>query len=179
MAKKAPKKPISKQNFDLMSFKENNGYDITVKEKELTWIPLSDSFHEALKIPGLARGYMTSFRGYSNTGKSTAMYEAVVGCQKIGDLAVIIDTETNWNWEHAKNIGIQFEEIVDEETGEVAEKQIAAGWYCTEDGRTTSVAHWLEEDDFRKNGGVMNHETIESISKRRKPFQILRQALIL
>jgi hypothetical protein len=60
----------------------------------------------------------------------------------------------------------------DEETGEVAEKQIAAGWYCTEDGRTTSVAHWLEEDDFRKNGGVMNHETIESISKRRKPFTV-------
>ena len=25
------------------------------------------------------------------------------------------------------------------------EKDIAAGWYCTEDGKTTSVAHWLEE----------------------------------
>jgi len=119
MAKKAPKKAVSKQNFDLNNFKENNGYDITVKEKELTWIPLSDSFHEALKIPGLARGYMTSFRGYSNTGKSTAIYEAVVGCQQIGDLAVIIDTETNWNWEHARNIGIKFDEIIDEETGEI------------------------------------------------------------
>ena len=42
------------------------------------------------------------------------------------------------------------------------EKQIAAGWYATEDGHTTSVAHWLEEDDFRKNGGVMNHETVET-----------------
>ena len=52
------------------------------------------------------------------------------------------------------------------------DKQIAAGWYCTEDGRTTSVAHWLEEDDFRSNGGVMNHETIESISKRTKPFTV-------
>ena len=50
------------------------------------------------------------------------------------------------------------------------EKAIAAGWYATEDGSTTSVAHWLEEDDFRKNGGVMNHETVETISKRRKPF---------
>ena len=52
------------------------------------------------------------------------------------------------------------------------EKHIVAGWYCTEDGRTTSVAHWLEEDDFRNNGGVMNHETIESISKRKKPFTV-------
>ena len=33
------------------------------------------------------------------------------------------------------------------------ERQIAAGWYATEDGHTTSVAHWLEEEDFRKNGG--------------------------
>ena len=48
------------------------------------------------------------------------------------------------------------------------EKEIVAGWYATEDGHTTSVAHWLEEDDFRKNGGVMNHENVESISKRRK-----------
>ena len=45
------------------------------------------------------------------------------------------------------------------------------GWYCTED-ETTSVAHWLEEEDFAKNGGVMNHETIESISRRRKPFTV-------
>ena len=34
------------------------------------------------------------------------------------------------------------------------DKDIAGGWYCTEDGKTTSVAHWLEEDDFRSNGGV-------------------------
>ena len=52
------------------------------------------------------------------------------------------------------------------------ERPISAGWYATEDGTTTSVAHWLEEDDFRKNGGVMNHETVESISKRRKPFTV-------
>jgi hypothetical protein len=55
---------------------------------------------------------------------------------------------------------------------ESKENEIVAGWYCTEDGKTTSVAHWLEEDDFRANGGVMNHETIESISKRRKPFTV-------
>tara|TARA_Y100000389_G_scaffold101490_1_gene98288 strand:- start:5017 stop:6123 length:1107 start_codon:yes stop_codon:yes gene_type:complete len=119
MAKKAPKKSIEKKSFDLSSFKKTNGMDITVKEKDLTWIPMSDSFHEALKIPGLARGYFTSFRGYSNTGKSTAIYEAAAGAQKIGDLPVIIETESNWSWEHAKNIGVQFEEVVDEETGEI------------------------------------------------------------
>ena len=49
-------------------------------------------------------------------------------------------------------------------------KDIAAGWYVTEDGRTTSVAHWLEEDEFEQNGGVMNHEMVDGIQKRRKPF---------
>ena len=52
------------------------------------------------------------------------------------------------------------------------EREIVAGWYCTEDGKTTSVAHWLDEDDFRTNGGVMNHETIDSITKRKKPFTV-------
>jgi len=52
------------------------------------------------------------------------------------------------------------------------EREIAAGWYATEDGHTTSVAHWLDEDNFRKNGGVMNHETCETMQKRRKPFTV-------
>ena len=59
-------------------------------------------------------------------------------------------------------------QIVDTEK----ERPISAGWYATEDGRTTSVAHWLEEDDFRNNGGVMNHEMVEGISKRKKPFTV-------
>jgi hypothetical protein len=50
------------------------------------------------------------------------------------------------------------------------DKDICAGWYLTEDRKTSSVAHWLEGDAFRANGGVMNHETIETMSKRRKPF---------
>ena len=52
------------------------------------------------------------------------------------------------------------------------EKEIVAGWYSTEDGRTTTLAHWLEEDDFRNNGGVMNHEMVDGISKRKKPFTV-------
>ena len=46
------------------------------------------------------------------------------------------------------------------------DKDIATGWYSTEDGRTTSVAHWLEEDDFAKNGGVMNHEMVDGIQRQ-------------
>ena len=52
------------------------------------------------------------------------------------------------------------------------DKDIAGGWYATEDGQTTSCAHWLEEDDFKENGGVMNHEMVDGIVKRRKPFTV-------
>jgi hypothetical protein len=52
------------------------------------------------------------------------------------------------------------------------EKDIACGWYATEDGRTTSVAHWLDESDFKNNGGVMNHEMVDTISNRKKPFTV-------
>ena len=65
-----------------------------------------------------------------------------------------------------------FQLILDANPQGKEERSIVAGWYCTEDGKTTSVAHWLEEDDFRNNGGVMNHETLESISKRKQPFTV-------
>lgn len=119
MAKKPTKKPIEKKNFDLDAFKAEEGLNNVVKDRELAWIPLSDAFHDAVKVPGVPIGYFTSFRGFSNTGKSTAIYEAVVGCQKLGVLPIIYETEGNWNWEHAKNIGVEFEEVVDTSTGEV------------------------------------------------------------
>ena len=77
------------------------------------------------------------------------------------DSDIVFNTDQFWQLLDLANNG--------EEGGE---KEIVAGWYATEDGTTTSVAHWLEEDDFRKNGGVMNHETVESISKRKKPFTV-------
>ena len=37
----------------------------------------------------------------------------------MGHLPIIIDTEGNFDWNHAKHIGVRFEEVVDVETGEV------------------------------------------------------------
>ena len=76
------------------------------------------------------------------------------------DSDIVFDTQKFW----------QLIDLAIPEEGE--EKEIVAGWYATEDGHTTSVAHWLSEEDFAKNGGVMNHETVESITKKRKPFTV-------
>lgn len=121
--KKTNDKPaIAKVAFDLDSFLESENINSEPKDKELSWIPLSKAWHDALKLPGFPRGYLSLVRGYSNTGKSTAFYEAIAGCQKIGDLAVVIETEGNWNTEHAKQVGVKFKEVVNEQTGEITEK---------------------------------------------------------
>lgn len=119
MAKKAPRKKIKKEEFDLDAVMAENGFDGIVKDKPLEWIPLSSAFHEATGLPGIPKGYVTLFRGFSNTGKSTGMYEGIKGCQKLGILPVIIDTENNFAWDYAKTVGIEFEEVVDKETGEI------------------------------------------------------------
>lgn len=122
MGNKAPvkkKESIAKKSFDLNKFKSSNKLDGTIKEKELEWIPFSQDFHSVVGLPGLPKGYFTLLRGYSNTGKSTGVYEAIAGCQKTGVLPVIIDTEGNFNWEYAKNVGVEYEPIADPETGEI------------------------------------------------------------
>ena len=122
MAKKAPKKPIKKEEFDLDAFLDGENLNSEPKDKDLTWIPLSKAWHDALKLPGFPRGYVSLVRGFSNTGKSTAFYEAIAGAQKVGDFPIVIETEGNWSWTHAAQVGVKFKEIVDEETGEVKMK---------------------------------------------------------
>lgn len=132
MANKITKKEVSKENTKpkiidkknidlskLKDFKNKNGFNEDVKDKDLEWIPISKAFIEATGLPGIPKGYVTLSRGFSNTGKSTSLMEAIVSSQKLGILPVIIDTENNFSWEHAKDMGLQFEEIIDEETGEV------------------------------------------------------------
>lgn len=115
-------KVVDKKSIDLSKlkdFKNKNGFNEDVKDKELDWIPISKAFTEATGLAGIPKGYITLSRGFSNTGKSTSLMEAIVSSQKLGILPVIIDTENNFSWEHAKDMGLQFEEIVDKETGEV------------------------------------------------------------
>jgi len=122
MAKKPTKKgPLKVNEFNLNSFKKDFGVNGVVKDKELTWIPFNEGYHDAIGLPGIAKGYITLFRGFSNTGKSTAAFEAMAACQKMGILPVFIDTENNFIWSHAKDIGVEFEEVVDKETGEITD----------------------------------------------------------
>ena len=108
-----------KSKFDLTKFKEKKMLNSNVKFKEQKWIPLSPAFQDVTSVPGIPMGHIVLLRGHSDTGKTTAMIEAAVSAQKMSVLPVFIVTEMKWNWEHAVQMGLHVNEIVDESTGEV------------------------------------------------------------
>ena len=108
-----------KAGFSLEKLKDKKGLAGSVKFKPQQWVPLSPAFQEVTSVPGIPTGHIVLLRGHSATGKTTALIEAAVNAQKAGILPVFIITEMKWNWEHATQMGLQIEEVVDEETGEI------------------------------------------------------------
>ena len=102
----------------LRAFKEANNLTGT-KEKELQWFVLPEAYQDAVRLPGIPMGYVSAIRGHSNTGKSTIKLELIKAAQKQGVLPVIFELENNFSWTHAKDIGVNVSEYVDEETGEI------------------------------------------------------------
>ena len=129
MARKASKSLTAavsaeiKSKFDLSGFKDKKGLSGNVKFKPQQWVPLSNAFQEVTSVPGIPTGHIVLLRGHSDTGKTTALIEAAVSAQKTGILPVFIITEMKWNWEHAMQMGLDIEEVFDEETGELVDYQ--------------------------------------------------------
>ena len=118
MKKKEVKSPTDKFAA-LKAFKESNGLGNT-KEKELSWYIMPEAFQNATRLPGFAKGYVSAIRGHSNTNKSTIKLELIKAVQREpNDIPVVFELENNFAWEHAKSIGVNVNEYVDEETGEV------------------------------------------------------------
>jgi hypothetical protein len=103
----------------LEKFKKGKNLSTSVMFKDQKWIPLSQAFQETLQIPGIPIGHITLLRGHSDTGKTTALLEAAVSAQKMGILPVFIITEMKWDWTHAKEMGFEYEEVADPNTGEI------------------------------------------------------------
>ena len=132
------KQPVKKKDvnklstsIDRLAFMENYKVDNDlngVKDKELEWIVLPEAFHDAIKIPGIPKGYFSAVRGLPNTGKSTIKLCLIAECQRMGILPVIYETENNFPWDHARDCGVEFEEVYGEvinpETGEVTREVV-------------------------------------------------------
>lgn len=90
---------------------------------------------ELTGLGGMPKGRMLEFWGEQNTGKSTAALQVIAAAQKLGDKALLIDTELSYTNDYAEKVGIDTskldilrgmtaEEILDE-----AEELIKAGKY--------------------------------------------------
>ena len=113
---------IIKGGFSLDNFKKNKGFSNTsVKFKSQDWIKVSDAFSEVTSLKGIPMGHITLLRGHSDTGKTTLLLEAAVQAQKRQILPVFIITEMKWSWPHAQMMGLEVQEVVDEDTGEITD----------------------------------------------------------
>lgn len=108
LANNKKKKPIAKKQFSLKDFKKKiNGENVPYKD--LKWFKFSNVVKDSVGLPGIPKGYVTLCRGFSNTGKSTMLCEAVVQAQKDGVLPIIVDTENNLGRERLAKMGFDFE----------------------------------------------------------------------
>jgi len=107
-------------NFNLNKFKTSKHLSNNSKYKEQTFIHTSPAIQAITSLPGIPEGHITLLRGHSDTGKTTAMLEIAINAQKMGRLPVFIITEMKWSWAHAITMGLQVNEVKDE-NGEVVD----------------------------------------------------------
>lgn len=99
-----------KKFFSLSDYKREKGLD-NVKFKPQEWLVFPPAFIDAVGMPGIPLGAITLLRGHSDTSKSTALIISAIEAQKKNILPVFIVTEMKWSWEHAKMMGLQYEEV--------------------------------------------------------------------
>lgn len=121
---------INKLKSDMLGEKQSKTAD-----KELEWIIMPPAYQKALNLPGIPMGRgVCTVRGWSDTGKSTIKNCAIAAAMKQGILPVIFETEGNFDFQYAKDCGMDITPIyddvehVDEETGEVSVKKEIVDW---------------------------------------------------
>ena len=111
-----------KAKMGLVASKESSNAD-----KPMSWLEMPDAYKESLKLPGIPISYVSTIVGHSNTGKSTLVNHAIVAAQRQGFVPVIYDTENNFDFKYAIDMGMEATPIygevevekVNPETGEI------------------------------------------------------------
>ena len=115
MTQPTKKAPIKKNSsIDSLKAKMNFGVkleDGVVKgasnaDKPIEWLIMPKAYQEAIKLPGFPIGYVSTICGHSNTGKSTLVNHAIVSAQRQGLIPVIYDTENNFDFNYAIDMGM-------------------------------------------------------------------------
>lgn len=129
------KQVVKKKNFSVGNLKtEMLGEQQKTADKPMEWLIMPFAYQDALKLPGLPMGRTVVVRGWSDTGKSTLKNCAIAAAMKQGILPVIFETEGNFDFQYAKDCGMQIEPVygmVDREdplTGEVKKVKEIVNW---------------------------------------------------
>lgn len=128
MAQPLKKKEVKTRKSSIADFKKKNNFEMNNADKEMEWLIMPEAYQEALKLPGIPLNYFSILCGHSNTGKSTLINHIIVAAQKQGYCPVIFDTENNFDWTYAIDMGMEAEpvegdidvEVTDPETGEIS-----------------------------------------------------------
>lgn len=137
-----PLKKKEVKKFNVNDFKNKLGFQPTKEsssnaDKPMEWLTMPEAYSTALKLPGIPENYVSTIVGHSNVGKSTLVNHALVAAQRKGRIPVIYDTENNFDFTYAKDMGFEAEPVygdvevekIDPETGEiviVTERQIVS-----------------------------------------------------
>lgn len=137
MTQPQKKAPIKKKN-TISDLKAKMGFSVSVEkgniqgnsnaDKPIDWILMPKAFQDALKLPGWPQGYVSCCVGWPSTGKSTLINHAIIAAQRQGLIPIIYDTENNFDFNYAIDMGMEATpvygdinvEVVDPETGDVS-----------------------------------------------------------
>lgn len=69
------------------------------------YVPMSAAFQEALEMPGVPMGVISCIYGKPDTGKTTQLMEAIVGCQRDQIIPILILTEHKFAYDRLAQMG--------------------------------------------------------------------------
>lgn len=158
-----PLKKKEVKKFDVNSFKTslgvavNSSADInkSVADKPMEWILMPKAFQDAIKLPGIPMGYVTTVRGWSDTGKTTLKNALIASAMRQKVFPVIFETESNFDFSYAKDCGMEVEPIY----GDVEEVNLETG----EVEVNTKIIDWAGEYLLFNNNTILEYTDMKGV----------------
>lgn len=76
------------------------------------WIPMPEPLARVMSAPGIPCGLVMEVMGKKDSGKTTFATQALIECQKIGGIAMLLDTENKFSLKRAANMGLNVKRLV-------------------------------------------------------------------
>ncbi len=178
MAQPLKKTPIKKKA-TIAELKEKMGLRVKVENREIKnasnadkpmdWLIMPQAFQDAVKLPGIPQGYVSTLMGWPNTGKSTLINHAIVAAQKQGLIPVIYDTENNFDFKYAIDMGMDAEPVYGEVDTEVIDPETGDATIVTENKIVEYIGNFFYFNNaiLRERYGDIDYSTGKKTANKR------------